>query len=124
MGDTIIEDGAKLDNLIQIAHNVVIGKNTAIAAQAGISGSTKVGANCMIGGQAGIAGHITIAENTLIQAQSGVAGDVKEKNSKLYGYPAIDYQRYLRAFAYFKKLPEIVESLRELDSKVDKLTNE
>lgn len=124
MGDTIIEDGAKLDNLIQIAHNVVIGKNTAIAAQAGISGSTKVGANCMIGGQVGIAGHITIAENTLIQAQSGVAGDVKEKNSKLYGYPAIDYQRYLRAFAYFKKLPEIVESLRELDSKVDKLTND
>lgn len=120
MGSTYIKDGVKLDNLIQVAHNVTIGKNTAIAAQAGVSGSTEIGENCMIGGQVGFVGHIKIADNTMIQAQSGVAGNVTEPGRKLYGYPAIDYQKYLRAFAYFKKLPEIVARLREIENEIFK----
>ncbi|NNF36470.1 MAG: UDP-3-O-(3-hydroxymyristoyl)glucosamine N-acyltransferase [Saprospiraceae bacterium] len=123
MGSTIIEEGVKLDNLIQIAHNVEIDKNTAIAAQAGISGSTKIGKNCMIGGQVGFVGHLTIADNTLVQAQSGVASNISEPNRKLYGYPAIEYQKYLRAYAYFKRLPEIVQSIREMEQKLDKIEN-
>jgi UDP-3-O-[3-hydroxymyristoyl] glucosamine N-acyltransferase len=110
----------KLDNLIQVAHNVRIGKNTAIAAQAGVSGSTEIGENCMIGGQAGFVGHIKVADNTMIQAQSGVAGNVSEPGRKLYGYPAIDYQKYLKAFAYFKKLPEIVGRIREIENEIFK----
>ena len=121
---TVIESGAKLDNLIQVAHNVTIGKNTVIAAQTGISGSTEIGDNCMIGGQVGFTGHIKIASGTMIQAQSGVAGNVNQKGSKLYGSPAIDYQQYLKAFAYFKKLPEIVHSIRELERRLDHLSND
>ena len=123
MGSTIIRRGVKLDNLIQVAHNVEIDENTAIAAQAGISGSTKIGKNCMVGGQVGFVGHLKIADNTLIQAQSGVAGNVSKPNQKLYGYPAIDYQQYLRAYAYFKRLPEIIQTIRSLEQKLDKLEN-
>lgn len=124
MGSTLIKSGVKLDNLIQVAHNVEIGQNTVIAAQTGISGSTKLGQDCMIGGQVGFAGHLNIAEKTMVQAQSGVAGNISQPNSKLYGYPAIEYQQYLRAYAYFKKLPEIVQSIRELEQKVDRINND
>jgi UDP-3-O-[3-hydroxymyristoyl] glucosamine N-acyltransferase len=124
MGSTIIRNGVKLDNLIQVGHNAEIGSNTVIAAQTGIGGSTKIGKKCMVGGQVGFVGHIQVADNTLIQAQSGVASNVTKANSKLYGYPAIDYQQYLRAFAYFKKLPEIVHSIREIEKRIDKYENE
>lgn len=117
MGATIIRQGVKLDNLIQIAHNVEIGKNTVVAAQTGIAGSTKIGANCMIGGQVGIVGHLKIADRTRIQAQSGVAASVSEPNTALYGYPAIGYQNYLRAFAVFKQLPDLLKRLQILEKK-------
>jgi UDP-3-O-[3-hydroxymyristoyl] glucosamine N-acyltransferase len=121
LGSTIIRSGAKLDNLIQIAHNVEVGNNTAIAAQAGIAGSTQIGAGCMVGGQVGMAGHIQVADGTMIQAQSGVASNVKGPNAKLYGSPALDYQNYLKSYAYFKKLPEIVQQLREIQASLDVL---
>lgn len=123
MGSTIIREGVKLDNLIQIAHNVEIGKNTAIAAQTGISGSTKVGERAVIGGQVGIVGHIQIADGTMIQAQSGVAASIKEPNSKIYGTPAIDYRNYLKSYAYFRNLPDIVQRMRALEKEIDALKN-
>ena len=121
MGSTVISKGVKLDNLIQIAHNVTIGENTVIAAQAGIAGSTSIGESCMIGGQVGLAGHISIANKTMIQAKSGVSANITEEGKKLYGYPAIDYQKYLKSYAYFKNLDQIVEKLRNLEKEVDKL---
>lgn len=116
-GSTTIKSGTKLDNLIQIAHNVSVGSNTAVAAQVGIAGSTKIGSNCLIGGQVGIVGHIEIADGAMIQAQSGVASSIKEPNSKWYGYPAIDYQAYLKSFAVFKKLPELFQQINTLNKK-------
>lgn len=124
MGSTQIQDGVKLDNLIQVGHNVVIGKNTVIAAQTGVAGSTKIGENCLIGGQVGFVGHIEIASGTMIQAKSGVNANIKESNSKLYGYPAMDYQAYLKSYAYFKKLPEIVAQLRQFGKDFDNLKHD
>lgn len=112
MGSTIIEDGVKLDNLIQIAHNVRVGQNTVIAAQTGIAGSTKIGKNCKIGGQVGISGHIEIADGTQIQGQSGITSSVKKPNTFLFGYPAINYRDYIRSYAVFKKLPELYRQLK------------
>jgi UDP-3-O-[3-hydroxymyristoyl] glucosamine N-acyltransferase len=122
MGSTVIKSGAKLDNLIQIAHNVSVGNNTAIAAQSGVAGSVNVGSNCIIGGQVGIAGHLSIGDGTMIQAQSGISSTVKGPNAKLYGSPAIDYQNYLKSYAYFRKFPDIVQQLRTLQSAVDKIS--
>ncbi|MGD0343031.1 MAG: UDP-3-O-(3-hydroxymyristoyl)glucosamine N-acyltransferase, partial [Bacteroidales bacterium] len=107
MGSTFIRRGVKLDNLIQIGHNVDIGENTVMAAQTGISGSSKVGRNCMIGGQVGVAGHLKIADGARIGAQSGIPGDVKKENSILTGYPAIDHRDFLRCAVLYKKLPEL-----------------
>ncbi len=121
IGSTIIRKGVKLDNLIQVAHNVEIGANTVMAAQAGIAGSTKLGKNCMIGGQVGFVGHLNIADGAQIQAQSGVAGSVKEENAKLYGYPAIEYNTYLRAFAQMKNLPEMAKKLRVMEKELEAL---
>ena len=104
MGSTIIRRGVKLDNLIQIAHNVEIGENTVIAALAGVAGSAKIGKNCQIGGQVGISGHITVADNTKIGAQAGIMSSVKSEGEVLLGSPAIDAKEYLRAYAMFKKL--------------------
>ncbi|NLH23150.1 MAG: UDP-3-O-(3-hydroxymyristoyl)glucosamine N-acyltransferase, partial [Bacteroidales bacterium] len=103
MGATIIRRGVKLDNLIQIAHNVEVGENTVMAAQSGIAGSSHVGANCMIGGQAGIVGHLTVADGTQVGAQAGVIGSVKEGGSVLLGMRAIDHSQYMRAYALFRK---------------------
>lgn len=119
MGSTRISDGVKLDNLIQIGHNVVIGEKTVIAAQSGIAGSTKIGEKSIIGGQVGIVGHLELATGVMIQAKSGVNSSVKEANAKLYGYPAIEYQSYLKSYAYFKKLPEIVSKMREIEKELD-----
>ncbi|HMQ06955.1 MAG TPA: UDP-3-O-(3-hydroxymyristoyl)glucosamine N-acyltransferase [Saprospiraceae bacterium] len=117
--ETRIGSGSKLDNLIQIAHNAKIGTHTAIAAQVGVSGSTTIGNHCMIGGQAGFVGHIEIADQTVVQAQSGVSSSVSQPGTKLYGYPAIDYQNYLKSYIYFKKLPDIVNRIREIERRLD-----
>lgn len=115
MGRTVIEKGVKLDNLIQIAHNVTVGENTVIASQAGIAGSTKIGKNCMIGGQVGIVGHIAIANGTKIQAQSGINKAVKQENTALFGSPALLYNDFLRANAVFKQLPELLKRVEKLE---------
>ena len=114
LGSTIISNGVKLDNQIQIAHNVEIGENTAIAAQSGIAGSTKIGKNCMIGGQVGIIGHIKIGDNVKIQAQAGVTSDI-ESNSRVTGTPAISYMNYNKSYVHFKNLPEIVKKIDKKD---------
>jgi UDP-3-O-[3-hydroxymyristoyl] glucosamine N-acyltransferase len=113
----------KLDNLIQIAHNVEIGKNTVIAAQTGISGSTKIGENCVIAGQVGIAGHLVIANNTSFGAQAGHGKNVTKEGEKLMGSPTIDVKEYYRSYALFKQLPDLNYRLRELETKLRSLQN-
>ncbi|TXF88556.1 UDP-3-O-(3-hydroxymyristoyl)glucosamine N-acyltransferase [Neolewinella aurantiaca] len=113
MGSTVIHSGVKLDNLIQVAHNVEIGENTVIAAQAGIAGSAKIGKNCRIGGQAGIGGHCTLADGTQVQAQSGVINNITKSGAKLGGSPHMHYPDYLRSYAVFKNLPSVVNKLRK-----------
>lgn len=115
---TVINKGVKLDNLIQIAHNVEIGKNTVIAAQSGVSGSSKVGENCMIAGQVGIAGHLVIANKTSIGAQAGVSKSISEEGQRLIGYPVLDIREYFKSYAIFKKLPEINSRLADLEKKL------
>jgi UDP-3-O-[3-hydroxymyristoyl] glucosamine N-acyltransferase len=115
---TLIKQGAKLDNLIQIAHNVEIGKNTVMAAQTGISGSSKIGDSCVIGGQVGMAGHITIANKTSIGAQAGVLKSVTEENTKLFGTTALELKDYFRSYAIFRKLPDLYNRLVKLESRV------
>jgi UDP-3-O-[3-hydroxymyristoyl] glucosamine N-acyltransferase len=121
LGSTKIKDGVKLDNLIQIAHNVEIGENTVIAAQTGIAGSTKIGKNCMIGGQVGIVGHLEIADEVKIAAQSGIASNIKEKGSIVQGSPAYKIGEYKRSYVFFKKLPELYLAINKLQKKVDSL---
>lgn len=118
LGSTIIRKGVKLDNQIQIAHNVEIGKNTVIAAQTGIAGSTKIGENCMIGGQVGIVGHISIGNNVRIQAQSGIGRNVKD-NEVLQGSPALNYGDYNKSYVHFKNLPKIVERFNTFEKKLE-----
>ncbi|MCW5908477.1 MAG: UDP-3-O-(3-hydroxymyristoyl)glucosamine N-acyltransferase [Chitinophagales bacterium] len=121
IGSTIIRNGVKLDNLIQIAHNVELGENTAIAAQAGISGSTRFGKNVMIGGQAGITGHLTIADEVKIQAQAAVIRDVPEKGKGLSGVPAIDAREHYRQLAAIKRLPDLLKKIEELEKQITAL---
>lgn len=106
MGSTFIRRGVKLDNLIQIAHNVEVGENSVIAAQSGIAGSTKIGKHCMFGGQVGVVGHITVADGTRCNAQAGIMGSITEQEGKrgVMGTPAIDYFNYMRSYAIFKRL--------------------
>jgi len=118
LGSTIIRCGVKLDNQIQIAHNVEIGKNTAIAAQTGIAGSTKIGENCLIGGQVGIVGHLSIGNNVRIQAQSGIGRNVKD-NEVLQGSPALNYGDYNKSYVHFKNLPKIIGRLNNLEKNND-----
>lgn len=120
---TLIRTGVKLDNLIQVAHNVEIGKNTVIAAQTGISGSTKLGENCMLAGQVGIAGHLVIANNTSLGAQAGVSKSITKEGQRLLGYPVFDIKEYFRSYAVFKKLPDINYRLKELEQKINALSN-
>lgn len=122
IGSTIIRTGAKLDNLIQIAHNVEIGSNTVIAAQAGISGSTKVGNNVVVGGQAGIVGHLHIADGSKINAQSGVTKSIKIPNVAVTGSPAFDYTSALRSQALTRNLPDLEKRIAELEKQVLQLT--
>ncbi len=123
MGSTLIRKGVKLDNLIQVAHNVEIGKNTVIAAQAGIAGSTKVGQNCQIGGQAALVGHINISDRTLIQGQSGMTKSTRKENTKWYGTPAINYDNYLKSFAIYKNLPDLQAKINQLEKQLKMLTD-
>ena len=124
IGSTIIREGAKLDNLIQVAHNVEVGNNSVIAAQAGVSGSTKIGNNVMIGGQAGIVGHIQIADGSKINAQSGVSKSIKYPNSIVTGSPAHDYTAALRSQALNRNLPGLEKRLTELERLVKLLKGE
>ena len=119
LGSTIIRKGVKLDNQIQVAHNVEIGEHTVIAAQTGIAGSTKIGSNCLIGGQVGIAGHLTIGNNVRIQAQSGVGRNIKD-GEKLQGSPALGYNDYFKSYVHFKNLPTIV---KDIDTIKKQITN-
>jgi UDP-3-O-[3-hydroxymyristoyl] glucosamine N-acyltransferase len=124
MGSTIIRTGAKLDNLIQIAHNVDIGHHTVIAAQAGISGSTKIGSGVMIGGQAGIVGHVQIADGARINAQSGVTKSIKTPGGAVSGSPAYEYTRSLRSQAVSRNLPDLEKRVKELEELVRQLVAE
>ena len=118
MGSTIIRSGVKLDNQIQIAHNVEIGKNTVIAAQTGVAGSTKIGNNCLIGGQVGIAGHLVIGNNVRVQAHSGIGRNVKD-NEVLQGSPSFGYADWNKSYVYFKNLPKLAKTINDLEKKVD-----
>jgi UDP-3-O-[3-hydroxymyristoyl] glucosamine N-acyltransferase len=123
MGSTIIRKGAKIDNLVQIGHNVEIGNNTAMAAQVGIAGSTKVGNNVMVGGQVGLAGHMKVGNRVMIAAQSGVAGDIKD-GTKLMGSPAFDSEEYKKSYLGFRRLPRILSRLQELEDRIKELTKD
>jgi len=119
IGSTIIRKGVKLDNLLQVAHNVEIGENTVIAAQTGIAGSTKIGKNCMIGGQVAIAGHITVADNVKAGARTGIAQTVKKEGVILQGIPAMDVRSFYRSSAVFKILPDMKRQLDRIAKKIE-----
>ncbi len=121
LGSTIIHSGVKLDNLIQIAHNVEIGENTVIAAQTGVAGSTKIGKECMIGGQVGIVGHITIADRVKIAAQSGIGQSILNEGETVQGSPAFESHDYKRTYVMFKKLPEMEKRIKELEQALEDL---
>jgi UDP-3-O-[3-hydroxymyristoyl] glucosamine N-acyltransferase len=121
MGSTIIRKGVKLDNLIQVGHNVEIGQNTVMAAQAGIAGSTKIGRDCMFGGQVGIAGHITIADGVKTGAQAGIASSIKKENEVLLGAPAFDVNDYMKSYVYFRKLPQLAAQINALEKQLKEL---
>ena len=116
MGSTIIHRNAKLDNLVQVAHNVEIGESTFMCAQVGVAGSTKVGGHCILAGQVGVAGHITIADNCVFGAQSGIANNVK-KSGMYQGSPIIDAMNWRRSVVGFKQLPELMKKIQELEKK-------
>ncbi len=118
LGSTILRKGVKLDNQIQIAHNVEIGEHTAIAAQTGIAGSTKIGKNCLIGGQVGIVGHITIGDRVKIQAQSGIGRNVRD-DEVLQGSPALNYGDFNKSYVHFKNLPKLVNQISNIEKKVE-----
>jgi UDP-3-O-[3-hydroxymyristoyl] glucosamine N-acyltransferase len=121
LGSTIIRRGVKLDNLIQVAHNVEVGENTVIAAQTGIAGSTIIGKNCMIGGQVGIIGHLSIADGTKIAAQSGIGQDIREENTVWQGSPAFAIMDYKKSYVGFRKLPEWMQRLETLEKELQAL---
>lgn len=121
LGATHIHDGVKLDNLVQIAHNVEVGQATVIAAQTGISGSTKIGKGCMFGGQVGLAGHLHIADGTRINAQSGVAKSVEATGTVLNGTPAFEYRASMKSAAIYRNLPQMQQQITALEQKVTQL---
>lgn len=117
MGSTIIRKGVKIDNQVQIAHNVIIGENTVIASQTGISGSTEIGKNCVIAGKAGIVGHIKIADHTTIGANTGVIRSITKPNQTLFGYIGLDLKNFLKSYSIFKNLEALEKRLKELEKK-------
>ncbi|MBQ3635997.1 MAG: UDP-3-O-(3-hydroxymyristoyl)glucosamine N-acyltransferase [Bacteroidales bacterium] len=118
MGKTVIGHGTKLDNLIQIAHNVTVGSDTVMASQSGVAGSSKLGSNCIVAGQVGIAGHIEVANRTTIAAQSGVQGSVRKEGQTLFGSPAFDYMAWTRSYVVFKNLPKLDKELSRLSKQI------
>jgi UDP-3-O-[3-hydroxymyristoyl] glucosamine N-acyltransferase len=124
LGSTIIRKHVKLDNLIQIAHNVEIGEGTVIASQTGISGSTKIGKYCMIGGQVGIAGHLTIADEVKIAAQSGIGSNILKKGEIIQGSPAFNIKKYQKSYVHFKHLPEIIDNLENISKEVEEIKSQ
>jgi len=117
-GETVIEEGVKLDNLVQIAHNVKVGKHTVLAAQVGVAGSTEIGEYCQIGGQVGISGHITIANKTGIVPQSGIMSSIKQEGTNLFGAPAYNIKDYMKSYVVFKKLPQVMKRIEQLEKKL------
>ena len=120
-GSTVIRKGVKLDNLIQVAHNVEIGENSVLASQVGIAGSTSIGRDCMIGGQVGIIGHIFIADKVKIAAQTGISSSIKEEGAVIMGSPAINAASYHKSYAVFKKLPELYKQINQLEKQIQEL---
>lgn len=120
LGSTIIRRGVKLDNLIQIGHNVVVGENTVMAAQVGVAGSTKIGRNCMIGGQAGISGHLTIGNDVKMAAQAGVPSNVKD-GQVIMGSPAMEASQYRKAFIYFRNFEKLIKRIDQLEKEIKNL---
>jgi len=121
LGSTVIKKGVKLDNLVQIGHNVHVGDNTVMAAQVGVAGSARLGKNMMIGGQVGIVGHISLADGTLIGAQSGVPKTIRKEGTTLLGSPAYDAEDYKKAYMGFRRLPQILDRLREVEEELKTL---
>lgn len=121
MGSSIIRKGAKLDNLVHLAHNVEIGENSAVAGQVGIAGSTKIGKNCVFAGQVGIAGHITIADGSTFGAQSGVPSSIKKENKIWMGYPIQEVSEFRKSAAVYKNLPELQHTVSELQKEIERL---
>lgn len=124
MGSTTIKKGTKLDNLLQIAHNVEIGEHSVIAAQTGISGSSKIGKNVMMGGQVGVVGHIHIADGTKINGQSGITKSISEPNTSVSGTPAFDYRSSLKSQTVYRRLPELERKISELQAQLEQLLKE
>lgn len=120
IGSTIIRKGVKLDNLIQVGHNVEIGENTVISAQTGISGSSKIGKNCMIGGQVGFANSLQVADGTKIGAQSGINNNIKEEGRSIQGYPAFDYMGFMKSSVLFRKLPDLFRRVEQIEDSLKK----
>jgi UDP-3-O-[3-hydroxymyristoyl] glucosamine N-acyltransferase len=121
MGSTIIRKGVKIDNLVQIGHNVEVGENTVMAGQTGIAGSSKIGKNCMMAGQVGVAGHLKVADGSKLAAQAGVAGDIKKDNSVFLGTPAMDHKQFLRSYVVFKILPDLKARIENLEKNIESL---
>jgi UDP-3-O-[3-hydroxymyristoyl] glucosamine N-acyltransferase len=121
MGSTIIRKGVKLDNLIQVAHNVEIGENTVIAAQSGMAGSSKIGRNCMFGGQVGIAGHISIADGLKLGAQSGINASITQENATLIGAPAFEFKDYMKSYVLFRNFPKLNQQIGQLEKEIREL---
>lgn len=121
MGSTYVRRGVKLDNLVQIAHNVEVGSHTVMSAQVGVAGSTKIGEWCMFGGQVGIAGHATIANRTMAGAQTGIPNSIRKEGTEVMGYPALDGKRFWRSSVVFKQLPELNTMVRQMQKEIDEL---
>ena len=120
MGATVVRRGVKLDNLIQVAHNVEIGENTVMAAQVGVAGSTKVGQWCMFGGQAGMAGHITIADKTHVGAQAGITNSIRKSGETIIGSPAWDAKGFMKSAAIFRRLPDMYQQINDIKKQIQK----
>lgn len=121
MGSTIIRKGVKIDNLVQIAHNVEVGNNTVIAAQTGIAGSTKIGNNCMFGGQVGVVGHLEIANDVKVAAQSGIPSSIKIEGAVLQGSPAINISNFQKSYVVYRKLPDLSKKISQLEKEIEVL---
>ena len=121
MGSTIVHKGAKIDNLIQIAHNVEIGEHTVMAAQSGIAGSTKIGSHCTIAGQVGVAGHLHVSDGTVLAAQTGIISDITDNTSPYLGSPAMPVKQYLRSYTVFRKLPDLQAEIQKLRKELNEL---